>query len=309
MPVRLIFVSLNLIYIMDQPKSNRRVFIRDLTLLTGAVLANGFVFSGARASKMKLGLVTYQWGRDWDIPTLIKNCTQAQILGIELRTEHAHGVGPSISANKRSEVKKLFDDSPVEIVGMGTNQQYDFVEIEKVKKSIAETKEWIKLSKDVGGTGVKVKPNGFRDGVSHEKTIEQIGKALNEVGKFAEEYGQKIRLEVHGNETQELPNIKAIMDVADNKNVYVCWNSNPEDLIGDGLVANFNLVKNRLGDTVHVREFNVGDYPYQDLINLFVKMNYEGWILLECRTEPADRVAAMKEQYDLFNSMIKKAKS
>lgn len=294
---------------MDQPKSNRRIFLRDLTLLTGAILANGFVFSGAKAAKMKLGLVTYQWGKDWDIPTIIKNCSETQILGVELRTEHAHGVGPSISASRRAEVKKMFADSPVEIVGMGTNQQYDFVEKEKLKKSIEETKAWIKLSKDVGGKGVKVKPNGFHPGVAHEKTIEQIGKALNEVGRYASDFGQKIRLEVHGNETQELPNIKAIMDVANNKNVYVCWNCNPEDLIGDGLESNFNLVKDRLGDTVHVREFNVGDYPYQDLMNLFVKENYEGWILLECRTEPSDRVAAMKEQYDLFDSMIKKAKS
>src|SRR6185436_553997 len=101
----------------------------------------------------------------------------------------------------------------------------------------------------------------------------------------------------------------AIMDVADNKNVYVCWNSNDQDLIGGGLEFNFSLVKDRLGDTVHVRELNVGNYPYQDLMNLFVKMNYDGWILLECRTEPADRVAAMKEQYEVFNSMIKKSKS
>lgn len=294
---------------MNQSNRNRRVFIRDLALVSGALMANGFVYSGARSSRMNLGLVTYQWGRDWDIPTLIKNCSETKILGVELRTEHAHGVGPSISASKRVEVKKMFADSPVEIVGMGTNQQYDFVEQEKLKKSIEETKEWIKLSKDVGGTGVKVKPNAFHEGVPHEKTIEQIGKALNEVGRFASDLGQKIRLEVHGNETQELPNIKAIMDVADNKNVYVCWNSNPEDLMGKGLEYNFNLVKNRLGDTVHVREFNVGDYPYQDLVNLFVKNNYEGWILLECRTEPADRVAAMKEQFDLFNTMVKKAKS
>jgi hypothetical protein len=39
-------------------------------------------------------------------------------------------------------------------------------------------------------------------------------------------------------------------------------------------------------------------------MNLFVKMNYNGWILLEARTEPADRVAAMKEQLEIFNKMI-----
>lgn len=257
---------------------------------------------------MKLGLVTYLWGKDWDIPTLLKNCKTSNVLGVELRVDHAHGVGPSISALKRKEVKKMFADSPVKIVGMGTNQQYDFVDQDKLKKSIEETKEWIKLSKDVGGTGVKVKPNAFHEGVPHEKTIEQIGKALNEVGKFGADYGQKIRVEVHGEETQELPNMKAIMDVADNKNVYTCWNCNDQDLIGGGLEYNFNLVKDRQGDTVHVRELNIGSYPYQDLMNLFVKMNYDGWILLECRTDPADKVKAMIEQHEVFDQMIMNAK-
>jgi len=288
-------------------KTNRRIFVKDLALLSSALLIPGLTFSKDKPSKMKLGLVTYQWGKDWDVPTLIKNCSASKIYGVELRTEHAHGVSPSISETKRKEVKKIFADSPVKIVGMGTNQQYDFEDQDQLKKSIAETKEWIKLSKDVGGTGVKVKPNAFHDGVPHEKTIEQIGKALNEVGKFGADYGQKIRLEVHGEETQELPNIKAIMDVADNKNVYTCWNCNEQDLIGGGLEYNFNLVKARQGDTVHVRELNIGPYPYQQLMNLFVNMNYDGWILLECRTEPADRVKALIEQHEVFNQMIAEA--
>lgn len=267
----------------------------------------GISWAGPKGSKMKLGLVTYLWGKDWDIPTLITNCSKSKIYGVELRTEHAHGVEPSISPQRRKEVKKMFADSPVKIVGLGTNQQYDFVEPDKLKESIERTKEFIKLGADIGGSGVKVKPNAFHPEVTHEKTIEQIGKALNEVGKFGADYGQKIRLEVHGNETQELPNIKAIMDVANNPNVYVCWNCNDEDLLGGGLEKNFNLVKNRLGDTVHVRELNIGAYPYQDLMNLFMKIDYSGWILLECRTEPADRVKAMIEQHEVFNKMTRQS--
>lgn len=290
---------------MFNEAKNRRTFIRDIALLSGAFMANGFITPSAAKSKMKLGLVTYQWGRDWDVPTLIKNCSAANIHGVELRTEHAHGVSPSISAARRKEVKKMFADSPVKIVGMGTNEQYDFVDPAQLKQAIEKTKEWVILSKEVGGSGVKVKPNAFHKEVPKEKTIEQIGKSLNEVAKFAAEHGQKIRVEVHGVETQELPNMKAIMDVASHPNVYTCWNSNDEDLIGQGLEYNFNLVKDRQGDTVHVRELNVGSYPYQQLMDLFVKMKYDGWILLECRTEPADRVKAMIEQKVIFEGMVK----
>jgi sugar phosphate isomerase/epimerase len=123
------------------------------------------------------------------------------------------------------------------------------------------------------------------------------------LGKFGADYGQQIRLEVHG-QCCELPTMKAIMDVATHPNVGVCWNSNDQDLKGDGLVHNFNLVKGRFGATAHVRELNIGKYPYQQLIGLFVKMDYKGWILLECRKTPGDRVEAMIEQREIFGKMI-----
>jgi len=260
-------------------------------------------------SGMKLGLVTYQWGKDWDLPTVIKNCETAGLLGVELRTQHAHGVEPVLTPTEREEVKKRFADSPVECVGYGSNQEYHSPNPDELKKNIEGTFELIKLCHDIGATGVKVKPNNLPDEVPPEKTIAQIGDALNQVGKFAADYGQVIRVEVHGRKTAEIPNMKAIFDHVTESNVFMCWNCNNQDLLPPGLEGNFNLVKDRLGDTVHIRELNVGEYPYQQLFNLFVGMEYKGWILLEARTEPADRVAAMKEQLVLFNDMIAKAKS
>lgn len=259
-------------------------------------------------SKMKMGLVTYLWGKDWDLPTLIAHCTKAKTLGVELRIEHAHAVDLTLSATQRKEVRQRFADSQVTCLGMGTNQAYHYADPDRLKKEIEGTRAYIQLSHDIGGTGVKVKPNAFPSGVSKEKTIEQIGRSLNEVGKIAADYGQEIRVEVHGKGTQELPNMKAIMDIADHPNVKVCWNCNNEDLLGEGLAHNFNLVKDRFGDTVHIREVNVGEYPYPALAKLFTEIDYNGWILLECRTNPEDKVAAMKEQRKLWKKMVKKAR-
>ena len=69
------------------------------------------------------------------------------------------------------------------------------------------------------------------------------------------------------------------------------------------------MVKDRFGDTVHVREFNEGDYPYPELFELFVGMDYDGWILLEARTKPEDRIAALIEQKQLMNDMIANAQA
>jgi hypothetical protein len=65
------------------------------------------------------------------------------------------------------------------------------------------------------------------------------------------------------------------------------------------------LVKDRFGDIVHIRELNVGNYPYSQLMNLFIKMKYTGWILLEARTDPQDKVAALIEQRKIFESMVR----
>ncbi len=288
-------------------QSSRRNFLKTaLGMGAASVLATRLPAEQllARPSRMKFGLCTYLWGKDWDVPTLINNCERTGLLGVELRVEHAHKVEPNLSAKERTEVKRRFADSQVTFVGCGTNEQFDFPQQERVRQAIENTKAYIKLSHDCGGSGVKVKPNGFHEGVPRERTIEQIGRALNEVGKFGADYGQQIRLEVHGHETQELPNIKAIMDAATNENVTVCWNSNDEDLLGDGLKHNFNLVKERLGDTVHVRELNIGDYPYQQLFELFKAINYKGWILLEARTNPPDLVSALEQQRKVFEGMV-----
>ncbi len=285
----------------------RHTFLKDLSLLAGAsVLAvPAFAHEWERAkSPIKLGLVTYLWGKDWDVPTLLKNCADTGLQGVELRVEHAHKVTPDLTAAQRQAVKKKFADSPVQLVGLGTNQQFDYVDPAQVKASIERTKAFIRLSADVGGSGVKVKPNALHKEVATEKTLQQIGQALNELASYGAEFGQQIRLEVHGEATQELPAIKQIMNFVPNRNAAICWNCNPQDLNGQGFAANFNLVKDRFGATCHVRELDRTDYPYQELLTNLVKMHYTGWVLLECHTDPADKVGSMRAQRSVFDRMI-----
>ncbi len=252
---------------------------------------------------MAYGLVTYQWGKDWDLPTLIKNCDSANVAGVELRTTHAHGVEPTLSAKQRQAVRKAFQDSPVTLVGLGSNERFDNPDPAVVKKAIEATKAFVRLSHDVGSTGVKVKPDRFHPSVPREKTIEQIGRALNELGDYGAGFGQQIRLEVHG-QCAQLPTIKAIMEVAQNPNVAVCWNSNQQDLEGAGLAANYEMVKARFGATCHVRELDSKDYPYQQLIDLMVRDDYAGYVMIEASSQPADRVAALAAQVALFKKMV-----
>ncbi|NHE55209.1 sugar phosphate isomerase/epimerase family protein [Cyclobacterium plantarum] len=291
---------------MDNHQSRRGFLQKSMAAGLGLALWNPALSSAfAQNSNMQLGLVTYQWGKDWELPELIANCEETGLLGVELRTEHAHGVETSLSARQRREVKKRFADSPVTCLGYGSNFVYHYTDQAEVRQNIEGTKEYLKLCKDIGSTGIKVKPNGLPEGVPKEKTIAQIAASFNEVGKYASDLGQLVRVEVHGKLTQQLPNMKAIFDQVTEDSVKVCWNCNDQDLLPPGLEANFNSVKKWFGDTVHIRELNEGDYPYQELMKLFTEMNYKGWILLEARTSPEDRIAAMKEQLRLFNVMTR----
>lgn len=256
--------------------------------------------------RMRFGLVTYQWGRDWDLPTLITNCAKAECDGVELRTTHAHRVEPALSKAERVEVRKRFADSPVTLVGIGSDERFDNPDPAVVRKAIDASKAFLELSHDVGGTGVKVKPDRFHDGVPREKTIEQIGRSLNELGKFAAGFGQQVRLEVHG-QCAELPTIKAILDVADHENVGICWNSNPQDLQGEGLAHNFQLVRKRFGQTVHIHELDDEKYPWPKLFALLVQTDYDGWLLMEAASEPKDRVAALATQRKLCHELLQRS--
>lgn len=253
---------------------------------------------------MQFGLVTYLWGKDMDLPTLIDTCEKSGLRGVETRTQHKHGVEPSLSKAERRDVKKRFADSPVTLVGYGSNAQYHEADPAKVEANIELTKQYIHLMHDCGATGVKVKPNGFPKDVSREKTIEQIGRSLNKVAAYGAEYGQQIRVETHGRGTSELPVMKAIFDVADHKNATICWNSNGVDVEGGGLEHNFNLVKDRLGSTVHVHDLTENKYPYGKLTKLLANMNYNGWLLLEAGGNPEDKVKALIEQRKAFEALV-----
>lgn len=290
------------------PASSRRAFLQTASVGSLALGTVGLHASAVRAaeSKMKFGLVTYLWGQHMDLPTVISACEKSGLTGVELRTEHKHAVEPKLSPAERAEVRKRFENSSVTLVGYGSNAEFHSSDPEKLKANIELAKRYIQLMADCGGTGVKVKPNGFVKDVPREKTIEQIGRSLNEVAEYGQKYGQQIRVEVHGTGTAELPVIRDIFKIADHRNVKVCWNSNGEDLQGDGLEANFRMVQDRFGDTCHVRELDSTDYPYEQLLKLFRGMDYSGWILLEARTDPSDKVAAMTEQRKLFDTLVSK---
>ena len=230
---------------------------------------------------MKLGLVTYQLAKDWDIDTIIENCKETGFAGVELRTTHAHGVEVALGVSEREAVKAKFDESGIELGGLGSAFEFDSTESKVVRSNIEGTIEYAQLAADVGAPGIKVRPNRLHEdeGVPRESTLKQIGVSLRECGGKAAAMGVDIRLEVHGKETCEPSLIRKIMDYADHDSVGVCWNSNRQDMVNGSIDKNFELLADKIRE-VHINELWT-DYPWRRLFELLNKRNYQGFCFAE----------------------------
>ncbi len=166
-----------------------------------------------------------------------------------------------------------------------------------MQQNIDLTKKFVELSHDIGGTGVKVRPNGLVKGEDRGKTIERMGKALHDCAEFATGYGQEIRVEVHGGGTSDPEVMKLIMEAAHHDAVVACWNSNPGETVDGSLVRSFDLLKNKLGGTVHIHDL-YDAYPYRELFALLRKRDYEGYCLSE--SPPTQDVLRVMRYYRML---------
>ncbi len=265
----------------------RHAMTRRDWLLTGAAAFAGVAAGdapaaqpAAKSSGLRLGLVTYNLAKDWDLPTIIKNCQTTGFASVELRTTHAHGVEPSLSKAQRAETRRRFDDSPVELFGLGTTCEFQSPDPATVRKNIAMCGEFIDLAADVGAKAVKVRPNGLPAGVAVEKTLEQIGAALAECGAMAAERGVKLYMEVHGGGTQEPANAAAIMRHANHPNVYCGWNSNKTDVKDGSVKEAFELLRPTML-AAHLRDLYLPDYPFREFFSLLKASGFSGPTLAE----------------------------
>lgn len=242
--------------------------------------------------KMKLGLVTYNIAKDWDVPTIIEKCKAIGIEGAELRTTHAHGVEPSIGKAQRAEVRKRFTDAGVTLWGLGTVCEFHHADTALVREHIETCKAFTLLAEDIGAKGVKVRPNSLQidKGIPEEKTLEQIGLALRECGTFAADHGIEIWLEVHGPDTQHPPRIKKILDICAHSSVGACWNSNPTDVKDGSVKEHFQMLRPYLM-SCHINELANPAYPWRELFSLLKQTGYNRFTLAEIQdSSDSDRL-------------------
>lgn len=260
---------------------------------TGAMLAASPIQAAPAATPpaFRLGIVTYNIAAGWDIPTLLRICRSVGLGPVELRTTHKHGVEPSLSREARRQVRQQFSDAGVEIWGCGSTCEFHSPDQAVVRRNIETCKEFIQLTADIGGKGVKVRPNDLPMNVPVEQTLDQIGQALRECGRAAADAGVEIWVEVHGRAypaprfgTGHPPHVRTMMQHANHPSVGITWNSNPQDVVNGSVSESFKLLRPWL-KSCHINELTSG-YPYRELFGLLRETGYDRCTLAEIQGMP-----------------------
>lgn len=291
---------------MPKERTRRDVLKSSVSVVAASVLVSSrhcravAVRSPNRSARpLGLGLMTYNLAKEWDIDTLIKNCTETEFEHIELRTTHAHGVEVGLSKAQRRDARKRFEDAGLKL-SLASAFAYHHPDAEELRKHIEGTKEYTILAHDIGALGIRVFPNALLadKGIPEDQTMRQIGRAVREVGEFAHNYGVQIRLAVHGRGTNIVGKVKQMIDYAESPHVYVNWNCDRNDTKGPGFEANFNSVKDRIGN-IHMHELWDEEYPYRQFFQLLKKSGYQGYCDAEIPAS-AEPIRLMKYYRALF---------
>lgn len=272
---------------------DRRGFTRIGLASAAALVLPGTVPRASAVPGLRLGLVTYNVARDWDLDTLLRICREAAIEGLELRTTHAHGVERTLSPADRLTVRQKCEDAGLAQLSLGSVCEFHSPDPAVVRRNEDACREWVQLAKDVGARAVKVRPNGLPGEVPEEQTLEQIGRALARCGTFAADHGVEIWVEVHGEGTRVPARMRRIVDACGHPSVGVTWNSNDSDVASGSIAAAFELLQPFIR-CCHITDIGVvappgvpavppaqPAYPYRELFARLAASGFTGFTLCE----------------------------
>lgn len=251
-------------------------------LSSGAAGANDTTHNEVREGAPRLGAVTYNVLRDWDLETIITKLEEiGGFEGVELRTTHKHGVEPSLSAGERTRVRRRFERGKIRLVSFGATCEFHSPDPAVRKQNVQTGMQFVDLAHDTGAMGVKVRPNGMPEEAPPEITIRNIADGLKALGDYGAGSGVEIWVEVHGHGTSNPKVCAAIMKATQHENVGLCWNSNlnPNEVVNGSVKASFGLLKPWIKN-VHINEL-ANDYPWRELFTLLRESGYDRYTLME----------------------------
>jgi len=254
---------------------------------------------------MKLGLLTFNIAKDWDLPTLLDRAKEIGFEGIEFRVDlnHRHGVELDRTKEERKRIGEICRDAGIAICGLGSGCMYDSPDPKVLKENIERTKRILELVADVGALGLKVFGNNLheREGIPKEQTIKQVAEAVRECALFAKDLGVDLRFEMHGDFNQWEYAVKVVKE-ADDGGVSLIYNSDPRDVINGSVAETIGHVIKYVKH-IHMHELTDPKYPYTEMLRIFKMAGYTGYCVAEIQESP-DPIRVLRYYKALWDAYI-----
>ena len=254
---------------------------------------------------MRLGLLTYNIARRWDLPTLLEKAKEIGFEGVEFRVDlnHRHGVELDRTKEERRRIRELCEEAAVAVCGLGSGCRYDSPNPKVLQENIGRTKRLLQLTADVGAPGLKVFGNNFHEaeGVPREQTIKQVSGAVRECGLFAKDLGVDLRFEMHGDFNHWKYAVRVVREAGDGR-VSLIYNSDRRDVVHGSVAETIGRVIQHVGH-IHMHDLVDPEYPYREMLQIFKKAGYEGYCVAEIQ-ESADPVRVLKYYVALWKAYV-----
>lgn len=255
---------------------------------------------------MKLALLTYNIGRDWELEKIIEVCNKWGYAGVEFRCEagHKHGVELETSKEERKIIKEKLEDAYLEAAGIGTSCRFEFSDENLRRQNIDSGKRFVELAADVEAPRIRVFGNQFEKNADKDETIKWVSEALRELNEFSKPYNVDVLIEMHGHFNFWKYAIKAVKQ-SGIKDLGLVYNCSPKDKVGESINSTYSRVRHLIKH-VHMHSF-LKPYPYKELMQLLKDDGYEGYLSAEIDeySTDAETVAAYyaKLYYEMLSTL------
>ena len=171
---------------------------------TGTQAGAGQPAAGRRPPRYRLGIVTYNIAANWDVPTILRVC---RTVGLAAGRAAHHAPPRRRAEPERPERKRgpqRFADAGIDIWGCGTTCEFHAPTRKSCSRNIETCRRFVQLVADIGGKGVKVRPNGLpprRAGRADAGADRPVAGRVRP--RRPQDANVEIWLEVHGQGTAE----------------------------------------------------------------------------------------------------------
>ena len=192
---------------------------------------------------MQLGLVTYQWGADWDLPTLDQELARRPAFAASSCAPRTSTASSPRSTNRPAQGRR---QAVRRQPGRAGRPGHDLrVSLARRGRAEARTSKRPRPSSSsattCGGSGVKVRPNGLPAGVpDRPRRSSRSAARSTRWPRSAKATASRSAWRSTAAARPRFPTSARSWTSRKHPGSKLCWNCNTEDLAGAGLAANFD---------------------------------------------------------------------